>query len=51
MPSSFDLKLLNFTSLASYKVLEPTTKEITKKLMSQYGKDAANGVVLITTTK
>jgi len=51
MPSSFDLKLLNFTSLASYKVLQPSTKEITKKLMSQYGKDAANGVVLITTTK
>jgi TonB family protein len=51
MPSSFDLKLLNFTSLASYKVLQPETKEITKKLISQYGKDAANGVVLITTTK
>ena len=51
MPSGFDLKLLNFTSLASYKVLQPTTKEITKKLISQYGKDAANGVVLITTAK
>ncbi|HEY6913843.1 MAG TPA: energy transducer TonB [Paludibacter sp.] len=51
LPASFDLKLLNFTNLASYKVLQPTTKEVTKKLVSQYGKDAVNGVVLITTNK
>ncbi len=51
LPSSFDLKLLNFANLASYKVLQPSTKEITKQLVSQYGKDAVNGVVLITTNK
>jgi TonB family protein len=51
LPAAFDLKLLNFASLASYKVLQPETKEITKKLVSKYGKDAANGVVLITTAK
>jgi hypothetical protein len=43
--------MLNFTNLASYKVLQPSTKEVTKKLVSQYGKDAVNGVVLITTNK
>jgi TonB family protein len=51
MPATFDLKLLNFTSLAAYKVLQPSSKEVTKKLVSQYGKDAVNGVVLITTNK
>ncbi|MFT3753982.1 MAG: TonB family protein [Paludibacter sp.] len=51
LPASFDLKMLNFTNLASYKVLQPTTKEVTKKLVSQYGKDAVNGVVVITTNK
>jgi TonB family protein len=49
LPAIFDLGWLNYTGLSSYKVLEPSTKEITKKLVSKYGKDAANGVVLIVT--
>jgi TonB family protein len=51
LPAAFDLKLINYTSLTSYKVLQPETKEITKKLVSEYGKDASNGVILITTDK
>jgi hypothetical protein len=49
LPSSFDLGLLSYAGLSSYKVLEPTTPEVTKKLVSKYGKDAVNGVVLIGT--
>ena len=49
LPSVFNLDLLNYVNLASYKVLEPSTPEITKKLVSKYGKDAVNGVVLIST--
>jgi len=49
LPSIFDLNWLNYTNLSSYKVLEPNTPEITKKLVSKYGKDAVNGVVLIGT--
>jgi len=51
LPASFDLKLLSFTSLATYIVFQPSTKEVVKKLVSKYGKDAVNGVVLITTNK
>lgn len=51
IPSTFDLKLLSYTNISSYKVLQPSTKEITKSLVSKYGKDAVNGVVLIETNK
>ena len=51
LPAAFDLKLMNYTNLSSYKVLQPGTKEENKKLVSQYGKDAVNGVILITTNK
>jgi len=49
MPSSFDLSWLNYANLSSYKVLQPGSKEINKKLVSEYGKDAVNGVILIGT--
>ncbi|MDD3322025.1 MAG: TonB family protein [Paludibacter sp.] len=51
LPSSFDLKWLNYSNLTSYKVLQPSTSEITKKLVRKYGKDAKNGVVLIESAK
>jgi len=51
LPASFDLGWLNYSNLASYKVLQPGTKEINKKLVKEYGKDAVNGVILIETAK
>jgi len=51
LPSSFDLAWLNYTNLSSYKILQPGSKEINKKLVSEYGKDAVNGVILISTAK
>lgn len=47
MPASFDLKWINYGNLSLYKVLQPSSPEVTKKLVSDYGKDAVNGVVLI----
>ena len=51
LPATFNLEWLNYASLSAYQVLQPTSKEVTKKLVSQYGKDAANGVILISTVK
>ncbi|MDR3651482.1 MAG: TonB family protein [Paludibacter sp.] len=51
LPSSFNLDWLNYLNLTSYKVLQPTTKEITKELVSKYGRDAVNGVVLMESRK
>ena len=51
LPASFDLAWLNYSNIASYKVLQPDTKEIIKKLVKEYGKDAVNGVVLIEMAK
>jgi len=51
LPASFDLGWLNYANLSSYKVLQPSSKEIKKKLVKEYGKDAVNGVVLIESTK
>jgi TonB family protein len=51
LPATFNLEWLNYTALSSYQVLQPTSKEVTKKLVSQYGKDAANGVILISSRK
>jgi len=51
LPASFDLSWLNYTNLSSYKVLQPTTKDVTKKLEKEYGKDAANGVIIIESKK
>lgn len=51
LPASFDLAWLNYSNIASYKVLQPSTKEINKKLVKEYGKDAVNGVVLIEMAK
>lgn len=48
LPASFELEWLRYENLTSYQVLQPTSKEVTKKLVSQYGRDAANGVILIT---
>jgi len=50
LPATFNLDWLNYAGLTGYQVLQPTTKEVTKKLTSQYGKDAAHGVILISTT-
>lgn len=49
LPAIFNLDWLSYANITSYKVLQPETKEITKKLVSEYGKDAVNGVVLIGT--
>lgn len=51
LPAIFNLDWLSYANITSYKVLQPETKEITKKLISDYGKDAVNGVVLIGTDK
>jgi TonB family protein len=51
LPVSFQLEWLKYENLASYKVLQPTTKEITKQLQHQYGHDAAYGVILIESRK
>lgn len=51
LPASFDLSWLNYANLSSYKVLQPTTKDVTKKLVKEYGKDAVNGVILIESKK
>lgn len=51
LPASFQLEWLRYENLSSYQVLQPTTKEITKKLVTQYGRDAANGVILIGSRK
>ena len=51
LPASFDLAWLNYSNLSSYKVLQAGTKEINKKLVKEYGKDAVNGVVLIESVK
>jgi TonB family protein len=51
LPSVFKLEWVNYSYLSSYKVLQPESKEITKKLVRDYGKDAENGVVLIETEK
>ncbi|MEI7502268.1 MAG: energy transducer TonB [Paludibacter sp.] len=51
LPATFDLAWLNYGNLSSYKVLQPSTKEINKKLVKEYGKDAVNGVVLIESAK
>jgi len=51
LPASFDLSWLNYANLSSYKVLQPTTKEVSKNLVKEYGKDAVNGVILIESKK
>ena len=50
LPASFNIDWINYTNLTSYQTLQPGTKEVNKKLVSQYGKDAVNGVILINTT-
>ena len=49
VPNIFDLSWLNYANLTTYKVMAPSTKEVTKLLVKEYGKDAVNGVVLIGT--
>ena len=51
LPASFELEWLRYENLSSYQVLQPTSKEVTKKLVSQYGRDAVNGVILIGSRK
>jgi len=51
LPASFDLAWLNYANLASYKTFQPGTKAENKKLVSEYGKDAVNGVIVITTKR
>lgn len=51
LPAIFNLDWLSYTNITSYKVLQPETIEITKKIVLEYGKDAVNGVVLIETVK
>ena len=51
MPIGFNPVILNPEKLASAKLLSPVPEEEKAKLISKYGKDAAEGVVLITTKK
>jgi len=51
LPFSFNLDWVRYENLTSYQVLQPTSKEVIKKLKSQYGGDAANGVILIGSRK
>ena len=51
LPALFELEWLRYENLASYKVLQPTSKEVIKQLKHQYGGDASNGVILIETRK
>ena len=51
LPATFELEWLQYENLASYQVLQPTSTEVIKKLKSQYGGDAVNGVILIGSRK
>ncbi|NDP21677.1 MAG: energy transducer TonB [Paludibacter sp.] len=51
LPSCFDLSLISITNLTNYVVLKPENKSKTKKLVEQYGPDAVNGVIVITSMK
>jgi len=51
LPASFELEWLRYENLASYQVFQPTSKEVIKKLEHEYGRDAANGVIVIKSRK
>ena len=51
LPASFELEWLRYENLTSYQVLQPSSKEVTKKLVHQYGKDAVHGVIVIGSRK
>ena len=51
LPASFNIDWINYANLTTYQTLQPGTKEVNKKLVSQYGKDAVNGVILIGSRK
>ncbi len=48
LPSGFDVSLILINNLKKYVVLKPEDKSKTKKLVEQYGPDAVNGVIIIT---
>ena len=51
LPSGFDLQLFSMENLNSYLVQKPENKTKIKQLVTKYGKDAENGVILITSKK
>jgi TonB family protein len=51
MPSNFNTNILNPSKLISATILKPFPKEEKTRLINLYGKNAANGVILITSNK
>lgn len=51
MPENFDISIINSDKIIGAKILKPFPKETKEKLMKEYGKQAANGVVYITSNK
>jgi len=51
MPSIFNPTIINYDKFASVVVLKPFPEKEKSKLMSKYGKQAENGVILVTTNK
>ncbi|HLP06320.1 MAG TPA: energy transducer TonB [Paludibacter sp.] len=51
LPASFNPDWVNYMGLSSMKKHEPTNKEVIKKLVKEYGKDAVNGVIVMETAE
>jgi len=51
MPSIFNPTIINYDKFASVVVLKPFPEKEKSKLISKYGKQAENGVILVTTNK
>ena len=51
MPKAFNLKNLALDKIASFSIVQPTGREIKKRLVEKYGAEAINGVVLIISVK
>ena len=51
MPKAFNLKNLALDKIASFSIVQPTGREIKKRLVEKYGAEAINGVVVIISVK
>ena len=51
MPFNFDIKSVKPETITSINVLKPDSEKKKAELIAQYGKEGANGVILITTKK
>jgi TonB family protein len=51
MPKAFNLKNLALDKIASFSIVQPTGREIKKRLVEKYGAEAINGVVEIVSVR